>query len=194
MPVEYRGMTRYCQREIVLASASPRRREILEAAGFEFVVDPAHGFEEISGNLSPDVLLQHNAEGKAEEIAPKHPESIVLGVDTIGVFGDEILEKPKDRADAKRMLSLLSGQTHEVWTAIQLISPDGNQYHCEKTKVHFHELSEKDIEDYLDTGEYTDKAAAYAIQGGAAKFVKAIEGDYLNVVGFPLQAFWQMIK
>lgn len=188
-------MTWTCQRKIVLASSSPRRREILTEAGIDFIIDPPQDFIELKPeDLDPADLLLNNAEGKANDTAKRHPGAIVVGVDTIGVFGEEILEKPTDRADAKRMLTMLSGATHEVWSGIWLRTSQGNQYHCEKTKVHFHELTDQDIEDYLDTGEYKDKAAAYAIQGKAAKFIKGIEGDYLNVVGFPLQAFWQMLK
>ncbi|MFT7184071.1 MAG: septum formation protein [Oceanicoccus sp.] len=176
-------------RKIVLASASPRRKKILRDIGLSFAVDPALEYTEIHPeNHDPESLVAMNAVGKAREIAEKHKDSLVIGVDTIGVFEGEVLEKPLDREDAKRMIMLLQGETHEVKTAICLIDTKTKKEltEVETTKIKFLSLTEKEVDNYLDKGESMDKAAAYAAQGKAALFIEGFEGDYLNVVGLPL--------
>jgi len=184
-------------KKIVLASGSPRRKEILEKIGLNFVIDPAQDFKEIHPeNHSPKALLELNALGKAREVSSRHENSLILGVDTIGVFRGEILEKPKDRADAIRMISILEGEVHEVWTAMALIDTETGKERIviEKTKITFAELTNKEIEQYVDFDESMDKAAAYAAQGKAALFIKGFEGDYLNVVGLPLARLNEVLK
>lgn len=180
--------------KFILASQSPRRRDILEMIGLNFTVEVSPHEEIKPDGHTPEELILHNAEAKAQTVAVNHPDSLVIGADTIGVFQGEILEKPVDRADAKRMLKLLQGQEHTVITAVTLIFGDQKHTHIESTQVQFLPLTDSDIEHYLDTEEYADKAAAYAIQGKGAAFVKGVQGDYLNVVGFPLQAFNLMLQ
>ncbi len=174
---------------IVLASSSPRRKDLLEKIGLKFTIDPSTTFEEFPAEkYEPKELVMKNAEGKAQEVAQRHPNALVIGVDTIGVFENHILEKPHDADDARRMLKLLSGETHEVLSGVSLVHAASGQTHSfvESTRITFHELSDQDIENYLQKADYLDKAAAYAAQGLAALFIQGFEGDFNNVVGLPL--------
>lgn len=184
-------------KKLVLASASPRRKEILSALGVSFELDSAHDFQEVHPEQhDPETLVVMNAVGKAREIAPRHANALVIGVDTIGVFEGEILEKPKDRADACRMIEQLSGRSHEVWTALCVIDTETQREltHIERTRVHFAPLTSEEVEAYVDLGESMDKAAAYAAQGKAALFIRGIEGDFLNVVGLPVHRLNELLK
>lgn len=184
---------------LVLASASPRRKEILAMAGLEFEVVPSVYQEPLHSSVltDPRAFAAQLAFEKGKEVFARLGEkSMVLGADTIGVLGHEVLEKPVDRDDAKRMLKLLSGKTHQVVTAVALFIPgvEQPQERLISTNVTFYPLSEEDIDRYLETEEYADKAAAYAIQGRACVFVERIEGDYFNVVGLPMATVWAMLK
>ena len=184
-------------KQIILASASPRRVTILRDIGLSFAVDPASKYIEIHPeNHEPATLVEMNAVGKAREVANRYENAFIIGVDTIGVFEGEILEKPKDREDAKRMIQMLEGNSHEVKTAICLIDTASKKEltRIETTKISFLPLSNKEIEAYLDLDESMDKAAAYAAQGKAALFIQSFEGDYLNVVGLPVALLNQMFK
>lgn len=190
-------------RQIILASASPRRRELLEQIGLEFEICPAKG-EEVIHHTEPEDVVIELSEQKAKEVAAmigaygeKHAELmtpqeiLVIGADTIVACDGKILGKPKDEADACRMLSLLSGRRHSVYTGVAFVLLDasgkaGMYSFFEKTDVFMKELSEKEIRRYAATGEPLDKAGAYGIQGKGAAFVERIEGDYNNVVGLPL--------
>ncbi len=180
---------------LILASQSPRRIELLQSLRIPFEVDQAKEFQEVPhiGKL-PEELVLHNALGKAEEVAGRHPGTLVLGVDTIGVFEGKILEKPKDEEDAFQMLSLLQGQTHEVLTGLCLLGPNKKITHVESTRVTFLPLTDEEIRAYIQTGEPMDKAASYAVQGRGSLFVKKIEGDYFNVVGLPLYRLNLMLR
>lgn len=183
---------------LILASNSPRRQEILSMVGFEFEVVPSL-FQEPSHStrlVDPQSFAEELAFEKGREVYSRvKKEVLVLAADTIGVMGNQVLEKPTDKEDARRMLRLLSGKQHTVITSIALFTPDAEpRLESVSTKVNFHQLSEEDIEDYLKTEEYRDKAAAYAIQGSAAIFVQGIIGDYWNVVGLPIATVWAMIK
>lgn len=183
------------QKEFILASASPRRRELLSSIGFKFQVCPAVNFsEENKDKLLAHELVLRNAIGKAEEIAEKYPNAIVLGVDTVGAFHDHILEKPKDYDDAFRMLKILQGNTHEVLSGLCLIAGNKKSTYIESTKITFLSLSDEEIHAYLKKGEWTDKAAAYAAQGLASIFIKGFDGDYFNVVGLPIYRLNLMLK
>lgn len=161
----------------------------------DFQVDPATTFQEIpAGNKLAHELVLINAEGKAEEVAARHPGELVLGVDTVGAYQDHVLEKPKDKADAFRMLKMLQGQTHEVLTGLCLIRGDKKVTHVESTHITFLPLSDEEIRWYIETGEPMDKAASYAAQGIGALFIQKIEGDYFNVVGLPLHRLHLMLK
>lgn len=173
---------------IVLASASPRRSELLESAGIQFRVVPADINEEPFPGEEPVDHVQRLAEGKARAAAELAEGRFFLGADTIVLCDGEIMGKPKDAADAKRMLKKLSGVPHEVVTGFAIYDRErkGAVVEAVRTKVFFKKLRDEEILDYIATGCPFDKAGAYAIQGGAAHMVQKIEGSYTNVVGLPL--------
>ena len=175
---------------LVLASASPRRHELLTQAGYTFRVHPAHISEDLIAGEDPIAYVTRLAREKAqavyELISGAEPEVMVLGADTTVTLDSHILGKPEDSADAARMLRLLSGRTHRVITGVSLISAAGVQTAAEVTAVQFHSLSEAEIQAYIAVGEPMDKAGAYAIQGFAARWIPRIEGCYFNVVGLPI--------
>jgi septum formation protein len=179
----------------VLASQSPRRREILEAAGLEFIVR-VHPVEEMrEEGEAPEVYVRRLAHAKAEA-SWEHGsgDEIVLGADTVVVLGTEVLEKPRDVADARRMLELLSGREHVVITGICLRHSGGAAIDAVSTTVRFAELSDEEIEIYANSGEPLDKAGAYAIQGLASKFVESIDGCFFNVVGLPVSRVYRYLQ
>jgi septum formation protein len=184
---------------LVLASASPRRKELLAQAGYRFTVLPANICEEKLPGEDPISFVSRLAQEKAQLVfAQVDPGSstdplLVLGADTIVVVFEEILGKPRDEADAARMLRLLSGRVHQVITGVCLISREETEVAAETTSVTMHELSESEIAGYIATGEPMDKAGAYAIQGYAARWIPHIEGCYFNVVGLPLAKVASMI-
>ncbi len=181
----------------VLASASPRRHEILGGLGLRFHVDPS-GLAEPDRHPreTPSAYAVRVARLKATEAAGRRGSGLVLGADTIVVLGRRILLKPADRADARRMLERLSGRWHEVVTGICLVDCASRRTRAasSRTRVHFRRLDAAEVEWYLDTGEYRDKAGAYAVQGYASLFVDRIEGCYFNVVGFPVAAFERLCR
>ncbi|MGH9562920.1 MAG: Maf family protein [Terracidiphilus sp.] len=177
---------------LILASASPRRRQLLEQVGYRFEVHPAHIPEDPAPGEDPIAYVTRLARQKAEavyrELATASPKSekIVLGADTTVTIDDAILAKPEDAADAARMLRLLSGRTHRVITGVALVSAERAEVAAEVTAVQFLPISEADIAAYIATGEPMDKAGAYGIQGRAARWIPRIEGCYFNVMGLPL--------
>lgn len=179
---------------IVLASNSPRRKELLELAGLAFVTVPSQVEEHIDSKTPIPLVAQTLAEQKAREVAEKNPNNIVIGADTVVVLGNEILGKPKDADDAKAMLMALSGKTHDVYTGVALLLQDQTITFTSKTEVTFLEMTEKEILDYIKTGEPMDKAGAYGIQGKGGLFVEKIYGDYFNVVGLPIARVVQELK
>jgi septum formation protein len=182
---------------LVLASASPRRRELLAQAGFTFDVFTAYVPEVRKPGEDPIRFVTRLAREKAEAVAERHAvpaDTIVLGADTIVLVDDEILGKPQDKADAARMLRLLSGRTHQVITGVCLLKGRERQRAAEVTFVRFHTLSDTEIEAYVATGEPMDKAGAYAIQGLAGRWVPRIHGCYFNVVGLPLALVSSMVE
>ena len=182
-------------RKFILASQSPRRKELLEMIGLDFTIDPSD-FDEHDNTGSPQSTAIHNAEGKAKEVAQRHPDALILGVDTVVYCRDRILGKPKDEADARRILNLLSGSTHEVISALCLIDSKtgATETATSTTEVTIDQLTPQQIEDYIACGEGADKAAGYAIQGLGALFVREIKGDYFNVVGLPLYSLNKMLE
>ncbi len=182
---------------IILASASPRRRELLAQAGFTFDVVPAHVPEVQKTGEDPIHFVTRLAREKAEAVAATHaltPDTLVLGADTIVVVDEEILGKPRDEADAARMLRQLSGKTHQVITGVCLAKGRERQRAAEVTFVRFNTLSDSEIAAYVATDEPLDKAGAYAIQGRAGRWVPRIHGCYFNVVGLPLALVSSMIE
>ncbi|MGH9631029.1 MAG: Maf family protein [Bryobacteraceae bacterium] len=180
-------------RMLVLASRSPRRKEILERAGIEAVIRVSDVAEERQPSEAPLNYVCRLAAAKAHAVSLADGE-VVLGADTVVVLGDQILEKPRDRLHAADMLRLLSGREHRVITGICLRHSAGSVVGAEETIVRFAALSEIEIRDYVASGEPMDKAGAYAIQGLASKFVERIEGCYFNVVGLPISLIYKHLK
>jgi septum formation protein len=176
-------------RALILASASPRRRELLAALGIPFVVMPSTVPEIARVGELPAQFARRMAREKAADVAGRHPGSAVIGADTVVVVNGEIFGKPRDAADARRMLEHLSGRAHRVLTAIAVAgSADYVREALVETTVVFRALGVREIDHYIATGEPFDKAGAYAIQGEAAGFVIAVDGSYSNVVGLPVPA------
>jgi septum formation protein len=184
---------------IVLASASPRRQELLKNAGIEFVVRPANIGEVQHAGEDAAAFAERMARDKARAVHDSALDSVILAADTIVLVGDQILGKPSDPEDAARMLRLLSDRQHFVITGVCLIGTDSQEadfedVRSEKTAVHFAALTDAEIRDYIATGEPMDKAGAYAIQGRASPWISKIEGDYFNVVGLPVDLVWRMLR
>ena len=185
-------------RKIILASASPRRRELMQQAGLDFEICVSTK-EEKKGPWGPEEMVRRLSEQKARDVAERYPEDcIIVGADTVVACGGEILGKPADNQDAFRMLHMLQGRTHEVYTGVTVIegSADARKatVFTEKTEVTMYPMTDRMIWDYIATGEPSDKAGAYGIQGRAAVFIKSINGDYNNVVGLPVAALWQYLN
>ncbi len=178
---------------IVLASASPRRQELLKNAGIDFVVRPSHIPEVPLVGEAPRVFGERMAREKAHA-ARRATCDAILAADTVVAVGSEILGKPENAEDAKRMLRLLSDKTHAVITAVCLLGQGFEDVRSESTAVHFSAMSEAEIADYVASGEPMDKAGAYGIQGRASRFIGKIEGDYFNVVGLPVALVTRMLR
>jgi septum formation protein len=181
----------------ILASASPRRREILEGLGISVSVDSS-GIEEPprKSHETPASYAVRLARLKARAVAPKYPSGLVLAADTIVVSGNSILGKPATRSEAQSMLKSLSGRWHEVVSGICLLDGQTHRVYStySRSRVHFRRISAAEIEWYLKTGEYRDKAGAYGIQGFASLFIDRIEGCYFNIVGFPVATFEKLCR
>ena len=197
--------------QMILASASPRRKELLEQIGAEFVICPAKG-EEVITETDPSAVVMELSRQKAEEVAygvliynEQHadlatPQDIlVIGADTVVAYENQILGKPKDEEDARRMLTMLSGKTHSVYTGVTFVFIDkegrtGEHCFFEKTDVCMYPLKEEEIDRYIQSGDPMDKAGSYGIQGRFAIHIKEIRGDYNNVVGLPVARLYQELK
>jgi len=179
---------------LVLASASPRRREILTNAGLAFTVQAANVPEEPETGESPIACAERLAREKAMAVRQQRPSDTVLGADTVVVVGNAALGKPANNEDAARMLRLLSGRTHQVVTGVCLAGTGFEDTRSETTAVTMDVLSEEDIRFYVSTREPMDKAGAYAIQGMASRWISRIEGDYFNVVGLPVSLVYRMLR
>ena len=179
---------------IVLASASPRRQELLRNAGIEFVVRPSDIPEVPLPRENPRDFGERMAREKARAARANGNGSVILAADTVVAVGPEILGKPENADDAARMLRLLSNRTHEVITAVCVLGTNFEDVRSESTAVHFNAMSEAEIADYVASGEPMDKAGAYAIQGRASRWISKIEGDYYNVVGLPVDLVWRMLR
>ncbi len=181
----------------ILASASPRRREILAGLGLEFAVDPSSLPEPaLRPGENPGAYAMRAARLKARDVAARHRSGLVIGADTIVVCGKVVLGKPATRQAAARMLKILSGRWHRVVTGLSIYDLQlgrSSSGHSE-SRVHFRRMSPAEIGWYLDTGEYADKAGAYGIQGCAALFIDRIEGCYFNIVGFPVATFENLCR
>ena len=179
---------------IILASTSPRRRELMDLMGLRYDILAPEGDEVHDPALSPRALVEQLARQKGENVAARAPESaLVIAADTVVALGDRVLGKPKDRADAVEMLTALSGRAHSVFTGVCMFGSGKIVVESEETLVHMRALSAAEIAAYADGGEPMDKAGAYGIQGGASLFIPRIEGDYFNVMGFPVCRVGQML-
>jgi septum formation protein len=179
---------------LLLASASPRRAELLTAAGIPFEVLAVHVDETPLAQEWPEAHVRRLAEEKAVAASLQRPTAVVLGADTVVVVDGHILGKPRDAADAATMLRLLSGRAHEVLTGVAVIWPRDRAIEVACTRVWFTSLSDQEIDWYVASGEPMDKAGAYAIQGLASRFVERIDGSYSNVVGLPVDLVHRLLK
>ena len=183
-------------KEVILASASPRRKELLGEIGLRFKVEPSNYDEDIPSALEPHELARKISLEKAKVVADKYQNVIVIAADTFIVFGDQILGKPHTEKEARRMLEAISGKSHSVITGFTIIDT-GNHKTLSKsveTKVYIRKLTLAEIDAYVKSKEPLDKAGAFAIQGSGAVFVEKIEGDYSNVIGLPLSTLTETLK
>ena len=179
---------------LVLASASPRRQELLRNAGVAFEAQPADIPEDPLPGEAAKNCAERLAREKALAVARQRPHDVVLGADTVVVVGGDLLGKPSDAADAARMLRLLSGREHQVITGVCLVVSGQRSVASQTTSVTMSEITEKEITEFVASGEPMDKAGAYAIQGIASRWIPRIEGDYSNVVGLPIALVWRMLR
>lgn len=195
-PVIYRYGRTMQKRKIVLASASPRRRELLRLIGLSFTVDPSDYEEDMSIGKAPHALARYLSAEKARAIAGKYDDSLVIAADTFIVFRGKLLGKPHTPGEARKMLALLSGKRHSVITGFTILDTGAERRlsRSVETKVWFRRLAAAEIDAYVDTKEPLDKAGAYAIQGLGSVLVRKIEGDYFNVIGLPVSALAEGLK
>ena len=179
--------------ELILASQSPRRKELLGLYHIPFTVRVADIDETMDPGKDPAAEVARVSRAKGEAV-PRDPEDIVIAADTIVVLDGKVLGKPRDAAHAEAMLSALSGKDHQVMTGVTVLRGDQALTHTEITDIHFRTLSQKEIRAYVASGEPMDKAGAYGIQGGAALFAEKMHGDYYNVMGLPVCRLWQMLR
>jgi septum formation protein len=183
-------------KEIVLASASPRRKELLQKIGLKFEVDASNCAEEIDLALKPDEIMCRISIEKARAIASRHKDAVIIAADTIGVIGKKMLGKPHTAGEARKMLAQISGKSHDVITGFTVLDTATDKIISAtvNTKVYIKKLTQQEIDAYVQTGEPLDKAGAYGIQGLGAVIVEKIEGDYYNVVGLPLSALAEVLQ
>jgi septum formation protein len=179
---------------LILASGSPRRKELLQQIHLSFSIEISNADESFSQGQTPDDVVMELARRKAVSIAAKHPGSFVIGSDTVVVYNGEILGKPSDPEHAKEMLRMLSGRTHSVYTGVSIVKDQSEKMFYKKTEVTFWELTEEEIDMYAASGEPLDKAGGYGIQGLGAFLVKEIQGDYFSVVGLPISQVYRSLK
>jgi septum formation protein len=184
------------KRKIILASASPRRKAILEKTGLKIFVDAGDYKEDMDLALKPHQLARFLSSEKAKTIAVKYANALIIAADTFIVFRGRLLGKPHTRGEARRMLTLLNGKQHSVITGFTVIDTNTKKKlsRSVETRVYFRKMTLQEIESYISTGEPLDKAGAYAIQGLGAVIVKKIEGDYFNVMGLPLSSLTEALK
>jgi septum formation protein len=174
------------RRDLVLASGSPRRRELLASIGWPFRVDVPDVCEEMLPGEPPEEAVVRLARAKAGAAARRSPGALVVAADTLVALGGVVLGKPVDRGDSLRMIRMLGGAAHSVFTGVAVRFGEDERFAVERTEVEFRPLSDDDIAEYVECGEGDDKAGAYAIQGRGALLVSSVHGDYFNVVGLPL--------
>ncbi|MCC7178916.1 MAG: septum formation inhibitor Maf [Acidobacteria bacterium] len=178
---------------LILASASPRRAQLLKAAGIGFEARPSDVDESPRAGESPDTYVKRLALEKADAVAGENPGRLVLGADTTVVVDDRILAKAEDPAEARAMLRMLAGRAHQVLTGVALVGPGISAVDVATTTVEFAPMTSEDIDQYVATDEWRDKAGAYAVQGRAGRFVTRLEGSYTNVVGLPVSLVYHLL-
>jgi septum formation protein len=179
--------------ELILASGSPRRAEILTSVGWPFKkIVPSIDESELPGE-NPEEYVKRLAKEKAEAISIDHPSETILGADTTVVIDKQIIGKPKDKEDARRMISLLSGNWHEVLTGVAIVRNGSTSVGIQKTRVKFSDMTDREIKYLVECGDPLDKAGGYAVQAQAALFIEGIEGDYWNVVGLPINLVYSLV-
>lgn len=179
---------------MILASASPRRREICDLLGLQYTVEPATTEPAICSSLPPEEAVLQVARHKAEEVAAKHPNEMVLGADTVVVIDKELLGKPNSPEDAVSMLHRLSGKTHRVITAVWVCDGEHSEGFYDSADVEFMPMSNEEITAYVQSGEPMDKAGAYAIQGKGMRYIRGIHGDFYTVMGLPSGRLYAFLK
>jgi septum formation protein len=184
------------KKPIILASASPRRRELLALVGLEFIVDAGEYEEDMNTDLSPPELAKFLSRKKAEDVAGRHKNAVIIAADTFIVFQGALMGKPRDEGEARAMLKKLSGKTHSVITGYTIIDTESMKKLSRviETRVSFKRLTMQEIDAYVRSKEPLDKAGAYAIQGLGSVIVRKIEGDYFNVIGLPLSSLADSLK
>jgi septum formation protein len=188
-------MNQHLREKLILASSSPRRKELLEAVGWPYEAIVAGIDESLQPDEEPAAYVQRLARAKAEAVAARVEAGLVLGADTTVVVENQILGQPEDDGDARRMLSLLNGKWHEVLTGVAALRVGGEmRLDYETTRVRFAEMSEREIDWYVATGEARGKAGAYGIQGAAGLFIEEIDGDYFNIVGLPIRLVYELTR
>jgi septum formation protein len=180
--------------KLLLASSSPRRSEILRIVGWPFEKVAAEVDESLRSGEAADVYVERLALAKARDAATRHSNGLILAADTTVVVDQQILAKPEDADEARRMLMALQGRWHQVLTGVALVANDSSSVAHEVTEVRFAAMSEDEIKWYVGTAEPMDKAGAYAIQGQGARFIKEIKGDYFNVMGLPVRLVYEMVS
>ncbi|MBR3361814.1 MAG: septum formation protein Maf [Lachnospiraceae bacterium] len=181
-------------KNIVLASQSPRRKELLEKTGCSFIIDAAYIDETIDQSKPLTEEIKRLSHCKAEHVLHRHPDSLIIGSDTIVTVDGIVLGKPADKIEAMNMLRRLSGRTHQVITGLCILSSRKEYLYVSVSDVSFAVLTEDEIEKYVSTGEPMDKAGAYAIQGIASRYITGINGDYYAIMGLPLCAVYEELK
>ena len=181
-------------KKLILASQSPRRRELLEKCGIPFICEPADIDETITEGNDLSDEIRRLSRRKAEAVLALHPDAVVIGSDTIVAIDGKVLGKPQDRNEAREMLQMLSGNTHQVITGLCVISSSRCFQDVSVSHVTFAPLSADEIDAYVSSGECDDKAGAYAIQGGAGRFITNIDGDYYAIMGLPLNSVYEELK
>lgn len=183
-------------KKIILASGSPRRRELLTDVGIKFDIDVSGYEEDMTLDLPPHDLAKHLSEGKARAVAGKYKDAVIIAADTFVVFEGEILGKPHTKEKAEEMLKKLSGNIHSVVTGFTIIDTATDEIISEahESKLYFREILPEEIDEYVASGEPLEMAGAYAIQGGAGKFVEKIEGDRMTIIGLPMKALIEKLK
>ncbi|UTR11240.1 Maf family protein [Evansella sp. LMS18] len=178
----------------ILASQSPRRKQLLEQVQIPFSVQKSNVDEKMNMEDTPEDIVKTLASQKAEDVFSSAPDSVVLGADTIVVYDGQILGKPADEVEARKTLRMLSGKTHVVYTGVAIVSEEKSLSFCVKTEVEFYELTDEEISAYIESGDPFDKAGSYGIQGIGATLVKRISGDYFAVVGLPVAKVVRALK